>query len=380
MSKLEITVPRVADAALVHSVLQRVATGPELSKNISYKEAHSMMNALLCNAIDPVQAAVFLIGLRMKRETDTELQGILDSLREHTTHVTAQSAEVVAFTDPYNGFNRTIHGSLSVLPVLAACGVSSYSTGVDLAGPKYGVTHHQIIKALHGNPILDMQSVAARLTNTDIGWGYADQSIFIKPLYNLGELRSKIIKRPALSTTEVMLTPIQGKSKTHLVSGYVHKPYREIYAMLARHMTLDSLLLIRGTEGGVIPSFRAKAHFVRFADDSDSEEHDVELATMQLNRDYRAEDIPQTFPQPEQPLQHPGMKWDNKALAELCAEKILAALEGEQGAVYDAAVIGTALTLWHIGKSPSLPDAAKQARQAIESGAALSRFKAGLAP
>jgi len=51
------------------------------------------MNALLCNAIDPVQAAVFLIGLRMKRETDTELQGILDSLREHTTHVTAQSAD-----------------------------------------------------------------------------------------------------------------------------------------------------------------------------------------------------------------------------------------------------------------------------------------------
>jgi len=56
----------VADAALMRSAIQRVATGPELSKNLSRDEAHSVMLALLEGSADPVQAGVFLIGLRMK--------------------------------------------------------------------------------------------------------------------------------------------------------------------------------------------------------------------------------------------------------------------------------------------------------------------------
>lgn len=378
MAKHELDVPPVAGPELVHSVLQRVATGPELSKNISYEEAHSMMNALLQDKIDPVQAAVFLIGLRMKRETNEELKGLLDSLRDNTTHATAESSDVVVFSDPYNGFNRTLHASLFVLPVLAACGVSAYSHGVELAGPKYGVTHHQIIKSLSGDPLQSMQSVAHRLADPDIGWGYADQSQFCSPLHDLLVLRSKIIKRPALSTTEVMLTPVTGAARTHLVTGYVHKPYKETYTMLAQHMKLDSLLLIRGTEGGVIPSFRARAHFVRYMDEQPAEEHDAELEPMQLNRDYRAEDIPDNFAKPKTPLQHIGMKWDNEKLARLCADKGLSALNGEAGAVQDAAVIGTALTLWHLGKTSSLTEAADTARKAIKSGEALSRLKAGL--
>ena len=377
MSKHPVEVPPVAGAELIHSVLQRVATGPELSKNISYNECRSVTNALLDDKIDPVQAAVFLIGLRMKRETDDELKGMLDALNNKTTHVVAQCDEVVTMSDPYNGFNRTIHASLFVLPVLAACGVSAYSHGVELVGPKFGVTHHSIIKALGGNPLMCMDAVANNLSNSAIGWGYADQSVFCKPLSDLTALRKKIIKRPALSTTEVMLTPVSGQRKTHLVTGYVHKPYREIYAMLARHLRLDSLLLIRGTEGGVIPSFRAKAQFVRYEGSNDAEEHDVELEPLELHRDYRAEDIPETMKTPEN-TDVIGMKWDVGELAQLCADKGMSALKGEPGAVYDAAVLGTALTLWHTGKADSLTEAADAARKVIKSGEALERFKAGL--
>jgi len=36
----------------------------------------------------------------------------------------------------------------------------------------------------------------------------------------------------------------------------VHKPYPRIYALLARHAGFDSALLVRGVEGGVVPSLR----------------------------------------------------------------------------------------------------------------------------
>ena len=378
MPKIAADVPPVADDRLMHSVIQRVATGPELSKNISYEEAHSVMNALLDGKADPVQAAVFLIGLRMKRETDDEVKGVLDALRDATTTVEANVDHVVAMSDPYNGFNRTLHASLFALPVIAACGVSAYSHGVEMMGPKFGVTHHTIIKALGGNPLRQMDDLGKHLEDPSIGWGYADQCIFCPKLHALHSLRQKIIKRPVLSTTEVMLSPIQGRSKTHLITGYVHKPYREVYAMLARHMKYDSLLLVRGTEGGVIPSFRAKVHVVRCLGEEAGTEHDFELAPMQLERDYRAEDIPESTPPPASANAPLGMKWDVDALASLCAEKGMRALDGEAGPVYDAAVIGCALTLWHTGHSDSLPAAADAARRAISSGEALKRLQAGL--
>jgi len=85
---------QIADAELIRSVIQRVATGPELSKDISRQEAASVMRAILEDQVDPVQAAVILIGLRMKRETDEEVQGVLDGLQAYTSTVTCKSEQV----------------------------------------------------------------------------------------------------------------------------------------------------------------------------------------------------------------------------------------------------------------------------------------------
>lgn len=56
--------------------IQKVATGPEYSKDLSYE-------SLLCYALiltggaDPISVAVYFIGLRMKRETENENRGTL---------------------------------------------------------------------------------------------------------------------------------------------------------------------------------------------------------------------------------------------------------------------------------------------------------------
>ncbi|MEE9319619.1 MAG: anthranilate phosphoribosyltransferase [Granulosicoccus sp.] len=367
---------QVADAKLIRSVIQRVATGPELSKNISYDEARAMMHALLDQSIDPVQAGVFLIGLRMKRETEDEVRGILDALRDKTIQATASVSDVVVISDPYNGFNRSLPGSLFVLPVLAACGVSAYSHGVETVGPKFGVTHHTTIKALGGNPVRSVEETSNQLSDPDIGWGYIDQSKFCPSLHSLNELRTLIVKRPVLTTTEVMIGPITGTSGTHLVTGYVHKPYRDVYTTLARHIGYESLLLVRGTEGGVIPSFAKPAHVVRYWHDEPSEELDHNLAECALERSYRAANIPDDVPEADG--KHIGMKWNLDALSRACADGGLAALGGEAGPLQDAAVLGTALILLHLGRAKDMGEAANQAREAINSGEALHRLKAGL--
>jgi len=368
----------VADAELIRSVIQRVATGPELSKNISYDEARSVMHALLDGSADPVQAGVVLIGLRMKRETDDEVKGVMDAMQDRTKVVQAAVDDVVAIADPYNGFNRTLQGSFFVLPVLAACGVSAYSHGVESGGPKFGVNHHTILRALGGNPLLSTKAVSDRISDPVIGWSYLDQRTMCPALHDLNDLRARIVKRPVLSTTEVMVLPIKGAVKSHLITGYVHKPYRDTYCMLAKHIGYDSLLLVRGTEGGIIPSFRRPAHIVRYDDSTDYDELDIDLEALDLSRPYRAADIPEDFPKACKDSDPIGRKWDIDALSALCAEQGRDALSGKSGPLSDAAITGAAMVMWHMGREKSLESATAKARSAISSGAAMNHLEAGL--
>ena len=91
------TIP-AAPAALMRSILQRIATGPELSKDISREEACAGMRCVLDGQVDPVQAGIFLIALRMKRETDDENRGLLEAVRETTRAAVAAMKGVRCFS------------------------------------------------------------------------------------------------------------------------------------------------------------------------------------------------------------------------------------------------------------------------------------------
>ncbi|MCW8852978.1 MAG: hypothetical protein OQK44_09970, partial [Gammaproteobacteria bacterium] len=79
---------------IMRSIIQRIATGPDMSKDISLEEARAGMNAILEDDVDPVQSAIFLIALRMKRESDDENRGILDGIRDKAISVMADVDEV----------------------------------------------------------------------------------------------------------------------------------------------------------------------------------------------------------------------------------------------------------------------------------------------
>ena len=63
-------------AELMKSVLQRIATGPELSKNITREEAKAAMSAILNEEISDVRSAIFLIALIRNSNFNTILVGL----------------------------------------------------------------------------------------------------------------------------------------------------------------------------------------------------------------------------------------------------------------------------------------------------------------
>jgi anthranilate phosphoribosyltransferase len=358
-------------AILMRSIIQRIATGPELSKDISQEEARAGMRFILEGKIDPVQAGIFLIALRMKRETDDEVRGVLEAIREVTRTVTAPVEEVIDLADPYDGFNRMLPASPFLPAVLAACGVPAAAHGVERLGPKYGVTHRQVLRAA-GQPVdLAMGEVAARLGDPALGWAYVDQKAYCPKLYDLIGLRTQIVKRPVITTVEVCIGPIRGRRKTHLVTGYVHKAYPRIYALLARQAGFDSALIVRGVEGGVIPSLQKAGRFFYYRDQGEDYSVDIDPAELGIDQSVRAVPLPADL----QKAGGAGETFDATTLAQAAAQAGMEALAGQPGPTREGLVFSAALCLWQVGRYDSVPAAARAVREVLDSGRALVRMQ-----
>ena len=370
-------IKNLSSEELMKSVIQRVATGPELSKNISREEAKASMDSILNREVSDIRSAIFLIALRMKRETEDENLGVQDAMNENTSQITCALDNVINIADPYDGYTRNIPSSLYVLPLLAELGFPSFSQGVESVGPKYGCTHHKILKLAGFDVLLSDKEVCDKLENKKIGWGYIDQSIFAPKLYGLKDLRSEIIKRPVITTIEVLANPIKAKN-THFVTGYVHKPYPPIYLMLARNAGFDSSIVIRGTEGGIVPSLRQKAN-AHFYSNKDKNDELIEIEPgkdLDINQNVRAVKIPDEF-EKKTKLDKIEIKVDAKEIAKESLKLGMDALSGTAGPMRDCIALSTSIILQHVSQQ-SITDCFREINDVLDSGAALERFKEAL--
>ena len=355
------------------SIIQRVATGPQMSKSISYDEARAGMRLVLEELADPIQSAVFLIGLRVKRETDDENKGVLQGIRDNTKTIVADVDELVDIADPYNGYGRSLPSSPFLPVLLAEAGAPAVSHGIETVGPKFGVTHNQVLQAAGVSVELTGEEAGKQISNPEIGWAYVDQRSFCPSLFGLADFRKRIVKRAAISTAEVLTGPVRGRKKTHLLTGYVHNEYPPIYTMLARHSGFDSALLLRGTEGGVTPSLRKRGEFVRYWEQGEDKVVEADPAEIGIEQVNRLVPIPPALlPKKDREF---GPDENNAEIAKLAAKEGLAALEGKNSPTSDALLYSASLTLWHLGRYDSVPDAAFVVREILSSGTTVERFR-----
>lgn len=341
--------------------IKKVATGPHLSKDLTQQESYQAMLEILSAEADPVRAAIFFIGLRMKRETNEENLGILQAIQQQTHQHQADVDNLMILSDPYNGFNRHCPLSAFLPSILAACGLPAISQGVLEMGPKFGVTHAQVLQLAGGDTNQTVATAAGRVNDPDIGWAYIDQSQATPGLYALQDLRTRMIKRPSLATLEKMIMPLKARNHTHLQIGFVHKAYPEVLAWLADKAGYKSALIVRGLEGGVVPTLREPSNnFIM---------HNGKLTDCAL--DPRAFGIEQNTR---------GVKAEHEQLvtAQETLEQGMKALDGENGPALDSLVLGAAMALWHVGIQPSQQQAADFVREVIISGRAKAQFERGL--
>ncbi|MCH8177309.1 MAG: anthranilate phosphoribosyltransferase [Proteobacteria bacterium] len=354
---------------VLHRAIQKVATGPEYSKDLEYEEALETMEFILSGEADPVQIGIFLIALRMKRETNEENCGILQAIKNIAPKVVADIPNLIDLSDPYDGYIRGIPASPFLPAVFAAAGYPCVSHGVARVGPKFGVTHRRILSAAGKQCDLSISEVKGNLENENPGWSYLDQATYCPPLHQLNELRQRMVKRQIITTVEVLAQPIRANGKTHMMSGYVHKVYPSIYANLARHAGYDSMVLIRGVEGGVIPSLKQPGRFFSYADMGEESATELDPVSTGLTHPTRNVPLPEQLADIEQNNSEERLE----ELAAVAAKYGLEALQGVPGGTRDSLVYSGAIML-HFLQQTSLADAADRIRTLLDSGAALEKF------
>lgn len=362
-------------AKALRPCIQKVATGPEYSKNLGYDEAYAGMNAILSGEADPVQAAVMLIGLRMKRETEEENAAALQAVIDNSQHLQVDVDHLVDVAEPYGGQIKNLPTGPFLPAVLAACGVPAYSHGMVTVGPKFGATTHTILKAAGVDVSISLEEAAARIANPDIGWAYVDQSVYAPGLNQLIDLRNRMVKRNVLTTVEVLGKALSGRKATTLVTGYVHVAYPPVYARLARQAGFESAVIIRGVEGGIVPSLRQKGRYFEYYDGGDEQERELDPVSLGITADTRAVPVPEDLPKADQ-ADALAAGVDLQAFSKVAAESGLAALDGQKNTSRECLAFAGAIVLKHLNKAETLEAGTDMIRAVLDNGSAMARFKA----
>jgi anthranilate phosphoribosyltransferase len=134
-----------------------------------------------------------------------------------------------------------------------------------------------------------------------------------------------------------------------------------IYAMLAEAAGYDTALIVKGVEGGVVPSLQASSKLFLAREGEPGEPISLKPGMVGI-RDAETRAVPAPDGQPDR----------NAALA---ADHGLAALGGAPGVARDSLVYAGAIALFGTGKTESLAAGAEAAGRALDSGEALRRFE-----
>lgn len=226
-----------------------MAVGPKASKNLSREEVSRAMSDILEGHVEPVMAAVFLIGLRLKRETQEENEGVLEGIGVHADTWEAPLPRVLDMADPYDGFKRMPHWSLFRGAIVGAMGLPVVLHGSTQIPPKNGMTTLDLIRHGASSPKLRVSREATQHSLLEWGWTFCDLEAFCPPLERMRALRDQMVKRTCIATVEKLLLPVRGQESTACISGYVHPGYGETVARLLSSSGVSSGWVFCGPEG-----------------------------------------------------------------------------------------------------------------------------------
>lgn len=264
----------------MQAYLQKIATGPKMSKDLTEKEAEDALTSILNGSISPIRTGIFLIAARMKLETVAENIGYWKALDRTTIKHEVPFEKILQIADPFDGFNRVPYFGFFTLPVLAMMGLPAYEHSTRSLPPKFGITFEDLLVKHYGVSTNDNLETRLALLKK-YQFGALSTKHTNPPLENLRDMRVEIVKRPMLATLEKMLQPIQARpGRNFLATGYFHRGYEVSMLAIARLSGFDKTLIGNGAEGTTLYGVHKEARVFIDSKEKDTVEKKLNLQNM----------------------------------------------------------------------------------------------------
>lgn len=331
-------------------LLAKVAKGQKTSKDLTWEEAKQAMRLMIEGTATPAQVGAFLIAMRFKSESVTELAAFTATARQYVAPVPVRAGLGVVDVPVYGGKRETFHAIIPAAIVAAAAGAVFLLHGVDGPADRRGIS--SVLNQLRIPVGLTAKAVGGQLEQK--GFAYLDLALYHPPVSRFLEMRQELGVRNVFHPVARMLNPARATSQ---VIGLSHPPYFEKTIEALRMLSCPRALVIRGVEG------------------------DPELSIGNVTRllELKEERItPFTFQPKDAGLtmatfrEMAGFPLEQR---EREADLIKRLLSNEvQGGQRDWVLLNAAMLLYASGKGSSISGNLELARRALESGQAKTKL------
>ena len=333
---------------MVNSVLRHHLTRLLNREDLTRRDAAELLDAMLQTDASDAQIAAALVALNAKGETVDELAGMAEALRARAVRVNSCHTAFIDTAGTGSSRAKTFNVSTAAAFVIAGAGLAVAKHGNRAASSKSGSA--DVLLALGVN-------VSALTKVTEDCLNEIGICFMFAPLYHGATARVAGIRRElGIQTTFNLLGPLSNPAGApRQIIGVWRRSLVELLANVAAALGTERAWVVHG-EDGLDEITLAGKTFV-------AEAREGVVKTFAI--------APQDFGLSESTLDH--LRGGD---AETNAQIIRAVLAGELGDEARALiVINAAAALFVGGKTDSLNDAARQAEQSIDSGAAFAKLE-----
>jgi anthranilate phosphoribosyltransferase len=288
-----------------------------------------------------VQTAAFLISLRAKGETVSELVGLARTMRSLAAHVEIDEPDLVD-TAGTGGGPTTFNISTTAALIAAGAGCKVAKHGNRSATSRSGSA--DVLEALGVDIELSPAEVATCIE--EIGFGFMFAPKHHQAMAHVVPVRKELAVRTIFNFLGPLTNP--AGATAHLL-GVSDRAYQEIIADALLQLGCARALVVSADDGIDELSLASRTRVIEVADGG-TEEWFVDGADLGL-ASAPLEAIPGGEPS------------DNAAV-------VRSVLDGEPGAPRDVSVLNAGAAIYVAGGAADLSDGVSRAQEAIDSGAA----------
>ncbi len=207
--------------------LKAVATGAKHNYDMSAQQITEAFEMIFRSSVSPEQVGAFLIGWRLKPETDVEFEAVAKLFDKQIKKQTIKNSCELGY--PYDGKRNNPYMFVSIAQMLKSYDINIVVTGDKLQPAKSGVT---------AKDIADNSALPSNLH-------FFDRAKIFKPLSRLTEIRNNLGIRTGLNTIERLANPANSAVG---ITGVFHKPFMQKYQAMFQNR-YKKLVIVKGNEG-----------------------------------------------------------------------------------------------------------------------------------